>query len=226
MQESNVLQAAANEPLVDYATTIPTAPTLPASQDSRETIALPVASPRSATRGRVARRIIRLSRLLLIRALRGLVPVGRALWPYRLTLGVSAVLLAIIAWMALLLWMPPPDAPAFTRVASIPPAPAVERFIKGQQTYDGELMWESLSEEAKAQLLSRGDSKATWQARAEMDKRIGQIYRKYDYVGGVKLQHGGIFFYLVDVVSPQPERNGPTSYVFTVDEDGKILSVE
>jgi hypothetical protein len=169
-----------------------------------------------------------MSRLLLRRSLRGAVVTGRALRPYALTLTVAVVLLSVIGWMAASMFLPSGDpAQNFTRVASIPPAPAVENFIKGQQNFDGAMMWDSLSEQVKAQRLAQGDSKLTWQTRAEMDKRSGQKYRKYDYVGGVELQNGSsMFFYLVDVESPRPDRGGPTSYVFTVDQDGKILSIE
>lgn len=223
MYEPNLLHTSGDQ-LVERATTIPTAPTLPAAQQVPQPVVIPNGPSQTYS---TARRTTSMTRLLLIRLLRTLGVIGRALWPYRLTLGVSLVFLAIIGVMGAMMIPTTSAQPNFARSASIPPAPSVENFIKGQQSYDGSMMWDSLSEQVKAQMLSRGYTKATWQARADMEKRAGQIYRKYDYIGGVSLQNGGgMYFYLVDVESPQPERNGPTSYVFTVDEDGKILNIE
>jgi hypothetical protein len=226
MHEQNAAHSAPGEAYVEHATTIPPAPATPVVPMTQPVEPVAAYVPPAPTHSG-AQRNTRLSRLLLRRTLRGLGAAGRALRPYALTLSVLVVSLAVIGWLSTLLMMPEGNAPSFARAESIPPAPAVESFLRGQQSYDGALMWDSFSEQLKAQLLSQGDSKPTWETRAQMEQRAGQKYMGYDYIGGVSLEGGSaMYFYLVDVESPRPDRSGPTSYVFTVDPDGKIIDIE
>jgi hypothetical protein len=168
-------------------------------------------------------------RLLLRRTLYLAVRMGRGLWPHRLTIALVLPLLALIGVMAsAMFWDRVATAgPAFSRADSIPPGSEVEKFLDGQRTYNAEKMWDSFSAEFKASLLDRGASMDTLKAQAQNEKLAGQSYPKTIYIGGVSLNDGGaIYFYLVDVKSPRADRNGPTSYVFTVDDKGKIARIE
>jgi hypothetical protein len=222
MQEQSSLHGAPAEAYLEHATTIPPAPHAHIPQPAE-----PVAPAAQAPAYSRTQRSVRWWRLLLIRIIRGFGAFGRALRPHALTLAILVISLGVIGWLSALLWMPSGDMPSFSRADSIPPAVAVENFLRGQQNFDGAQMWDSLSEAVKAQLLSRGDSKPTWETRAQMEKRSGQKYGNFQYIGGVGLPDGGsMYFYLVDVESPRPDRGGPTSYVFTVDADGKIVNIE
>lgn len=164
---------------------------------------------------------------------------GRAIWAaeqgWRLVeprLGwvlLTSFLLGLVGVLSLLLVVPPmlrSAAPAAdARVSSIAPAPAVEDFLRGQQTYDADLMWESFSPELRESLEGRDITRDTLAERVESERLAGQRYRGFKYIGGVELDNRqAMYFYVVDIASPQQQ--GSISFVFTVGSDGKIVSVD
>ncbi|NTU81165.1 MAG: hypothetical protein HGA45_17580 [Chloroflexales bacterium] len=164
--------------------------------------------------------------------------VGRAIWageqgwlliaPRLGWVLLTAFLVGVIGVLSLLLALPRlvrTGPPSDGRVAAIPPAAAVEDFLRGQQTYDADLMWESFSSELRQDLEGRDFTRDTLAERVESERRAGQRYSAFKYIGGVEL--GGsqrMYFYVVDVASPQ--QKGTVSFVFTVGRDGKIMNIE
>jgi hypothetical protein len=164
---------------------------------------------------------------------------GRALWAaeqgWRVVeprLGwviLTTLLFGVIGVLSVMLVLPRILAgmsqPADPRAAAMPPAPSVEDFLRGQQTYDADLMWESFSDELRENLEGRDITRDTLAERVENERQSGQRYSGYKYIGGVSLPNRqAMYFYAVDVTSAQ--ERGTLSFVFTVGSDGKIISVE
>ncbi len=170
-------------------------------------------------------RFRRLCRLMLRRMWYGGVVVGRVLRPFAATLVVATVLLGVIGWMSYLLWGPKAVPAAFQRADSLPPAPAVETYIKGQQDYNADMMWDAYSTDYQTNQLATGASKATLQSQADSVRTQGIQFVRSDYIGGMQLDDGGsIYFYTIDLAKAQLHRRFP--YVFTADADGKIVDVD
>lgn len=167
-------------------------------------------------------------RLLFRRIIYYLVILGRALRPRLGWVITTIVLVGLIGFQTLLLILPrittPPTDP---RIASLAPSEAVEMFLEGQATYNADMMWESFSPLLQEALINQGGSKEALAERTESERQAGQRYRSFDYVGGVSLQNNQRrYFYVVDISAPTPDRTGLFSFIFTVDRDGKILSVK
>jgi hypothetical protein len=170
-------------------------------------------------------RFRRLCRLMLRRLWYGGVVLGRVLRPFAPTLAVAIVLLGVIGWMSYLLWGPKAAPAVFQRADSLPPAPAVETFIKGQQEYNADMMWDAYSTSYQASQLANGASKATLQALANSVRTQGIQFVQSDYIGGVQIEDGGsTYFYSLDLAQGQQHRRFP--YIFTADADGKIVDVD
>jgi hypothetical protein len=172
---------------------------------------------------------IRLGRLVAIRLLEGINTLGAQARPYIGFLVVIAALLGIIFYQALFLIIPSitrsfsPDE----RVEAIPQSTAVEQFLDGQRRYDADVIWETLSPSLQESLSSQGATKESIQAQIDNERLAGQRYVSYEYIGGMPVSEGRqMFFYVVDIESPSPERNGSFSFVFTVDRDGKIIGLK
>jgi hypothetical protein len=172
----------------------------------------------------------RLTRLIGLRLLRALLRLWDAAQPRLGWLALTAFLLCVIGVLGALLALPRVmrgAPPADTRTALIPPAQAVTDFLRGQQTYDADLMWDSFSPSLRSSLEQREITRATLAEQVEIERRAGQRYRKVEYIGAVPVDgRETMYFFAVEIQSPAPERSGTFSVVFTVDEDGKISSVK
>ncbi len=182
-------------------------------------------APSSATVG------VRFTRLLLRRLFWLADQIWRVLQPRLGWVILTSVLLGIIVFLSGLLVVPPllrslrAETQVDQRVALIQPAPSVVDFLRGQQTYDADLMWESFSPSFREELEQRDFTRERLAEQIESERQAGQRYRKYEYVGGLKLDgNRAMYFYAVEVASPQ--RESTISFVFTVDANGKIISVE
>lgn len=169
-------------------------------------------------------RFRRLTRLLLRRLLYGAVVAGRVLRPYAVFVVAIVALLGVLGWMSFMLWGPKDTAAVFNRADSLPPALAVENFIKGQQNYNADLMWESYSPNYQASQLANGASKATLQAQANNQRSRGLQFVHYDYIGGVKVDEGSMYFYSVDL--QQNSQKARLPMVLLADADGKIIGID
>lgn len=141
----------------------------------------------------------------------------------------TTFLMGVIGFLSLLLILPrlAREQPADIRVAWLQPAPAVVDFLRGQQTYDADLMWNSFSPSFQESLQARDFTRDALAERMEQERRSGQRYRKFEYIGGVRLpDNQAMYFYVVEVSVPQSARTRSISFVFTVDRDGKIVAIE
>lgn len=169
-------------------------------------------------------RFRRLMRLLLRRLLYGLFVAGRVMRPYAAFIVIIIALCGVIGWMSYLLWAPTTPPPAFSRAESIPPASAVETFIQGQQNYNADMMWDAYSPNYQAAQLANGASKATLQAQANGQRSRGLQFVHYDYIGGVKVEDGSMYFYSVDLRLSDQQARLPM--VVLADADGKITGIQ
>jgi hypothetical protein len=173
----------------------------------------------------------RLARILFRRSLRLLLTGWYAIRPQLAWVVLTTILVGIITVLGMALALPrllrnagrdTGDA----RVALIQPADAVEDFLRAQQTFDADLMWQSFSPELRASLENQAITRDALADYVENERQAGQRYRSFEYVGGVPLDgRQTMYFYVVDVESPEPERSGMISFIFTVNSAGKIISV-
>jgi hypothetical protein len=186
----------------------------------------PAPQPYYAPAPKVGRfgRFRRLMRLLLRRLLYGSVLVGRVLRPYAGFVVAIIALLGVIGWMSYLLWGPKATPAPFTRAESLPPASAIETFIKGQQSFNADMMWDAYSTDYQASQLANGASKATLQAQANSQRTMGLQFVHYDYIGGVQVDDGSMYFYSVDLRLRDQQARLPM--IFRADVDGKIIGID
>jgi hypothetical protein len=106
---------------------------------------------------------------------------------------------------------------------------ATDNFLKGNQTYNADLICSSLSDDATERLRARaGSCQEVEQRQLELARQQGARLEQIDYVGGHGLPDGtSLQFYVV-------ASRGPTSrseveyvtYIFTLDRLGKIAKVQ
>lgn len=162
-------------------------------------------------------------RLLVLRFLYNLTILFRKLRPHAISASIITFLLILVAFMAVKLWWPTTPVED-VRVAALPPAPAVEAFLKGQQSYNADVMWDSFSLQYQAQRLQRGSDKSILQMQADEERRQGLRYGNPSYIGGKKLEDGSsLYFYTLELAFNTQRATMP--YVFTAGPDGKITSI-
>jgi hypothetical protein len=166
----------------------------------------------------------RTGRLLLRRLWYGSAVVGRLARPYATFIVIMIALLGVIGWMSYLLWGPRSAPAVFERAESLPPAAAVETYIQGQQNFNADMMWDAYSTDYQANQLANGASKATLQAQASSQRTAGLQFVHYDYIGGVTLDNGSMYFYSVDLSLQNQRARFPI--IFKADQDGKIIGID
>ncbi|HYU20889.1 MAG TPA: hypothetical protein VEQ11_19555 [Chloroflexota bacterium] len=112
---------------------------------------------------------------------------------------------------------------------SISGAPtATENYMRGNESYNAELMWSGLSDEALARYRSRGGSLQALQGQMDQAKQAGSQLDQITYIGGQSFPDGtSMHFYVV--LARGPQSRGETEYVpyvFTLDRAGKISRVQ
>lgn len=168
----------------------------------------------------------RVARLLALRALRWPYLAGRALWPRRLSLTVIVALLALSGWLAAQLYLPGARVTLRGAPAAQAGPAAAEAFLDGQEQFDAEAMWATLSPDAQQQFAASGESPVTWQARAQLEQRAGLRYAGHTFVGASALPDGGsIAFYLEQVEAAGQHKVEIVSLAFRLDPNGKILRI-
>ena len=156
--------------------------------------------------------------------------------------GVALLLTALVAVVAIAVYamnpgLPRPsvgairlpgmsDSPGASASRSAPQA--TENYLKGNQTFNAELMWSALATEAQERFRSRGSTLPELQRQMESARDQGTQLDEFSYVGGQGLPDGtSMHFYLVLTKGPQ-SRSDPqyVPYVFTLDRAGKISRVQ
>jgi len=168
--------------------------------------------------GRIVKRILH-------RLVRGLV-----VHPIRFVI----VLVALIAAASLAIFQT--GLPALS--LSLPSAPfkvgsggepnATESYMKGTETFNAELVWNALSDEAQGRYRSRGGSMQALQSQMDQAKQAGAQLEHVTYIGGQAFPDGtSMHFYTVLTHGPQSRADAePVPYVFTLDKTGKIVRVQ
>jgi hypothetical protein len=166
--------------------------------------------------GRVVKRILH-------RVIRGVV-----LHPIRFAI----VLVALIAGAILItlqsglpsLSLP---SPSF-KVGSNSAPNSTESYMKGTETFNAELVWNALSDEAQGRYRSRGGSQQALQTQMDQAKQAGAQLEQVTYIGGQAFPDGSsMHFYTVLTRGPQSRADSePVPYVFTLDKTGKIVRVQ
>jgi hypothetical protein len=167
----------------------------------------------------------RIVKRMLHRTIRGLVE-----HPIRMVV----VLVALMAGAALLIF----QAGLPTLSLSLPSAPfrmsssgapnATESYMKGTETFNAELVWNALSDEAQGRYRQRGGSMQALQSQMDQAKQAGAQLEHVTYIGGQAFPDGtSMHFYTVLTRGPQSRTDAePVPYIFTLDKTGKIVRVQ
>lgn len=168
---------------------------------------------------------IRILQRLALRTVRGVIRRGRLL------------ALAIIATAAFLivstlnLWpVGPGTYPAPGRGTSHASTenepPATASYVRGQQTYDARLIWESYSLRSVRALERRGGSVDDTQRQLNRARDAGNRIEQAQYIGGYPIPDGSMHFYVLARTGPTGRDIAYVPYIFTLDAGGKIEGVE
>ncbi|MBX0328298.1 hypothetical protein K2Z83_11490 [Oscillochloris sp. ZM17-4] len=183
-----------------------------------------IAAPPSYPQGTVERA----TRLVLRRVARGLILAGDVIRP-RLGWVLLTLFLVGVIGLETIALVAPFFAAKITdsRPPPIPAAAAVESFLRGQATFDADMMWDSFSPRFQASLIDKGTSRDQLASQMQSARDSGQTYTGFSYIGGVTLKDAQkMYFYAVDVRSAQSNNSGTLSFVFTVDQSGKIANIQ
>lgn len=123
-----------------------------------------------------------------------------------------------------------PDTTVAVRGATqaIPPTPPLDEYIKGMTTFNAQLMWNALDQQAIQSMTTSGGSQAKLQQQLDDRKQNGARYDDVTYIGGYSLKNGDhYFFYVVSRHGfASPGAADQVFFVFTVGQDGKIIKIE
>ena len=166
--------------------------------------------------GRVLRRVmLRAARIVLRR---------------RRTLFVGSLALAAVVVVGLLglfssagLSIPGAGAP-YPRGDNEPEATA--RYLRGQELYDGKMVWDAYSERVLREGQQRGLTLDETQRQLDRARQTGTKIERVDYIGGYPISNGSMHFYVVFRSDQSRREPVPVPYVFTLDASGKIDNVE
>lgn len=169
--------------------------------------------------GRILKRILhRLIRGVLLHPIRFVIVVAALL--------AGAALVVLQAGLpTLALSLPSPSA----RLSSNGAPVATENYMRGTETFNAELVWNALSDEAQGRYRSRGGSMQALQSQMDQAKQAGAHLENVTYIGGQGFADGSsMHFYTVLTRGPQTQQGAaePVPYVFTLDPSGKIVRVQ
>jgi hypothetical protein len=141
-------------------------------------------------------------------------------------LGAAALAIVQAGMPSMSLSLPLPTASAFHVGSSAPSA--TENYMKGTETFNAELVWDSLSDDAQSRYKSRGGSMQTLQTQMDNARQAGAELDQVTYIGGQSFPDGSsMHFYTVLTKGPQAQSTAePIPYVFTLDPSGKIVRVQ
>jgi hypothetical protein len=100
--------------------------------------------------------------------------------------------------------------------------------MHGTETFNAEMVWNALSDEAQGRYKSRGGSMQALQDQMNQAKQAGAQLEQVTYIGGQSFSDGtSMHFYTVLTRGPQSRADAePVPYVFTLDKSGKIVRVQ
>jgi hypothetical protein len=104
---------------------------------------------------------------------------------------------------------------------------STEDYLHGNQSYNADLVWNSLDSDAQSRLSSQGGSRDDLQQQMDAAKQRGVQISEMSYIGGKSLPDGtSMQFYLVGVRQQAGASVDYQPYMFTLDRDGKIAKVQ
>jgi hypothetical protein len=104
---------------------------------------------------------------------------------------------------------------------------ATEDYMRGNQTYNADLVWNSLDNDARSRLSAQGGSRDDLQQQMDAAKQRGTQIAETSYIGSKSLPDGtSMQFYLVGVRQQSGSNIDYQPYMFTLDRDGKIAKVQ
>jgi hypothetical protein len=156
----------------------------------------------------------------LVRGIRYLV-----LHPGMLVASLAVLVLVVAAVVALPIYIGQIPGLSGLRTQSAPPA--TEDYLRGNQTYNADLVWNSLDTDAQSRLSAQGGSRDDLQQQMDAAKQRGVQIAETSYIGGKSLPDGtSMQFYLVGVRQQSGSNVDYQPYMFTLDRDGKIARVQ
>lgn len=146
---------------------------------------------------------------------------------HKVSSAIVALLLLVLAFMISERLVAPDSVQASGRGANIQPTSTMSYF-KGQQDFDSQLIWTSLSPELISQAEAAGATIDDLQDQLDEARELGRTLEQVAYIGGYDLRGGGSMqFYVATVKSTSlSEEVEEIFYVFTLDEEGKISKIE
>jgi hypothetical protein len=162
--------------------------------------------------GGIRRALIRLIRYFILH------PASLVGWLAGLVLIIAAIVVApmYIGSIPGVANLRPPSAPN-----------ATEDYLRGNQTYNADLVWNSLDSDAQSRLTSQGGSRDDLQQQMDAAKQKGVQIAEMSYIGGKSLPDGtSMQFYLVGIRQQAGSSIDYQPYMFTLDRDGKIAKVQ
>ncbi len=107
----------------------------------------------------------------------------------------------------------------------LPPAPAVERYMKAQAQYDASGMWDTMSDQLKQRMTLANNTQVQIQKDLDTARQQQRRYTATTYIGGQTLSNGqSVYFYVLTMEGPNGTSQLP--YTFTVGQDGKISNIQ
>jgi len=120
-----------------------------------------------------------------------------------------------------------PSIPGVANLRGNTAPAATQDYLKGNQDYNADLVWNSLNNAAQSKLRDQGGSLDDLQKQMETAKSQGIKLEEVSYIGG-KVQPDGtsIQFYLIGIRQQTRSDLDYQPYMFTLDRDGKIAKVQ
>lgn len=165
--------------------------------------------------------------MIILKAILRLVSRGvRQIAMHKVSSAIVALLLIALIFVSTAKVSEPGPAQAKAKNASQPIA--TENYFKGQQSFDSQLIWSSLSPELIGRAEMSGATINDLQQQLDSARELGRTLEQVSYIGGYDLRDGGSMqFYVATVKSGDSlEDVDEIFYVFTLDKDGKIVSIE
>jgi hypothetical protein len=104
---------------------------------------------------------------------------------------------------------------------------STEDYFRGQSTFDSALIWDSLSPELISRAEMSGASRDDLQMQLDQARELGRSVETISYIGAYNMDDGtSMQFYVATVRSSDVMPPDHIFYVFTLDPDGKIESIE
>ncbi len=161
-------------------------------------------------------------------AARLMVRVIGQLWEHKLSSAIIIILVIAMTFVGTARFSEPTSALATASSARMSPPQATEQYFQGQLRFDSGLIWDALSPELIGKAQTSGATLQDLQAQLDEAREVGRSITQVDYVGGHPMREGRTMQFYVAAV----QRSATTAdseeifYVFTLDHNGKIQSIE